>query len=174
MKVKKALRSFWKFYWKDNSFLSYVFFIVFTYLAFKYFLYPGFLLVTGLSDVLAIMTPSMEHSGNESVYFYDYYEELGYSPDSFDFDNGLNIGDVIFVKKVENYSVGEVIVFKSPYYENKLVHRVAQIEPLRTKGDNNAVSFIFDTVITEVYGKVVFKIPFFGLPRYLMYKITGL
>jgi len=174
MKVKKALRSFWKFYWKDNSFLSYVFFIVFTYLAFKFVLYPGFLLVTGLSDVLAIMTPSMEHSGNESAYFYGYYEELGYSPDSFDFSNGLNIGDVIFVKKAENYSVGEVIVFKSPYYENKLVHRVAQIEPLRTKGDNNAVSFIFDTVITEVYGKVVFKIPFLGLPRYLLYKITGL
>lgn len=174
MKVKKALKRFWKFYWKDNSFLSYVFFIVFTFLAFKFVLYPGFLLITGLSDVLAIMTPSMEHSGNESTYFVEYYENLGYSPDNFEFNNGLNIGDVILVKKVENYSVGDVIVFKSPYYENKLVHRVAQLDPLKTKGDNNAVSFIFDTVITEVYGKVIFKIPFLGLPRFLLYKITGL
>jgi len=174
MKVKKALRKFWNFYWKDNSFASYVFFIVFTLLAFKFVLYPGFLLVTGLSDVLAIMTPSMEHSGNESAYYYGYYNNLGYDPESFGFNQGLNIGDVIFVKKYGNYSVGDVIVFSSPYYENKLVHRVAQVNPLKTKGDNNQASFIFDTVITEVYGKVIFKIPLLGLPRYLMYRITGL
>jgi len=174
MNLKKAFNKFWKFYWKDNTFASYVFFIVFTYLAFKFAIYPGFLFITGLSDILAIMTPSMEHSGNESIYFYDYYENLGYLADDFDFNDGLNVGDVILVKVVENYSVGDIIVFKSPYYQNKLVHRVAQIDPLKTKGDNNPTSFIFDTVITEVYGKAVFKIPFIGLPRYLLYRITGL
>jgi signal peptidase I len=174
MKIKESLKKFWKFYWKDSSLASYIFFIAFTYLAFTFVLYPGFLFITGLSDVLAIMTPSMEHSGNESAYFYDYYESLNYSAGSFSFNDGLNIGDVIFVKKYANYSVGDVIVFKSPYYENKLVHRIAQLNPLRTKGDNNPESFIFDTVITQVYGKVILKIPFIGLPRYLMYKITGL
>jgi len=174
MKLKKAFRKFWNFYWKENSFLSYVFFIIFTYLAFKFVLFPGFLFITGLSDVLAIMTPSMEHSGNEQAYYYDYYSNLGYNSSEFVFNKGLNIGDVILVKKFENYSVGEVIVFKSPYYENKLVHRIAELDPLKTKGDNNANSYIFDTIITEVYGKVVYKIPFLGLPRYLLYIITGL
>ncbi|MDD2678964.1 MAG: hypothetical protein PHT91_01210 [Candidatus Nanoarchaeia archaeon] len=174
MKIKKALRDFWKFYWKDNSFASYAFFMIFTYLVLRFALFPGFLLITGLSDVLSIMTPSMEHSGSEQAYFYDYYSALGYDAEDFDFNSGLNVGDVIFVKECENYSVGDIIVFKSPYYENKLVHRVAQDEPLKTKGDNNPSSYVFDTIITEVYGKVVFKMPYFGLPRYLLYRITGL
>lgn len=174
MKLKKTLKSFWKFYWKDNSLASYAFFIIFTYLALRFALYPGFLFIFGLSDVLAIMTPSMEHSGNENLYYYDYYESLGFNASEFDFKNGINIGDVIFVKEYRQYSVGDIIVFKSPYYQNKLVHRIAQLEPLRTKGDNNAESYIFDTTISEVYGKVVFKIPYLGLPRYLIYAITGL
>ncbi len=173
MNIKKALKSFWKFYWQDESLASYAFFIIFTYLAFTYIIYPGFLYLTGLSDILAIMTPSMEHSGNEEAYFFDYYESLGYNASNFPFNKGLNVGDVIIVKKYDNYSVGDVIVFKSPYYPNKLVHRVVQLDTLRTKGDNNVESYIFDTIISEVYGKVIFRIPFIGYPRYLLYKITG-
>lgn len=177
MRAQSVLKKFWKFYWQDNSIASYVFFIIFTYLAFKFVLFPAFLLLTGLSDVVAIMTPSMEHADFEQFYYYNYFESLNYSAeeiDNFPYHEGLNVGDVILAKKTNSYEVGDVIVFTSDYYPDKLVHRVASADPLKTKGDNNPQSYVFDENIREVIGEVVLRIPFIGLPRYWMYELLGI
>lgn len=176
-KLKKYLRKFWKFYWKDNTIASYLFFIIFTFVMFKFVLFPGFLLITGLSDVVAIMTNSMEHSDFEDYYFYDYYQGMNYTleeVENFPYSNGLYVGDVILAKKTNDYQVGDVIVFTSDYYPNKLVHRVAGVNPIITKGDNNPASYDFDTHVREVIGEVVLRIPLIGIPRYWMYELLGI
>jgi len=170
------LKKLWKFYWNDDSLISYAFFLVVTYLLFKFVLFPGFLLVTGLSDIVAIMTPSMEHVGFEDYYFYDYFQTLNYTAgeiNAFPYSNGLYVGDVVFVENTTDYEVGDIIVFYSPYYPDKLIHRVISVNPLTTKGDNNPQSYAFDTHISTVIGKVVFKLPWIGYPRYLMYAVFG-
>jgi len=175
---KNFFKKLWHFYWKEDSLLSYAFFLIVTYLLLRFAIYPGFLFITGLNDIVAIMTSSMEHSGSEELFFYSYFEDnLNYTREEIDnlpFSNGLNRGDVIFVKQTNNYTQGDVIVFFSPYYPNKLVHRLVSEEPLMTKGDNNPQSYNFDTTISEVVGEVVFKIPYLGLPRYWMYLIFGI
>ncbi|MBN1923897.1 MAG: hypothetical protein JW791_04010 [Nanoarchaeota archaeon] len=174
---ENVFKKFWKFYWEDNSLISYVFFIIITYFAFKYVLFPAFLFITGLSDVVAIMTPSMEHAGFEQYYYYDYFEKLNYTADEiehFPHSNGLNVGDVILVKEKDSYEVGDVIVFYSPYYPDKLVHRLVNVENLTTKGDNNPVSYVFDQNINEILGEAFIKLPLIGLPRYWMYLLLGI
>jgi hypothetical protein len=176
MTKKDFWKRLWKFYWKDNSIASYVFFIVVTYVVFKFVLLPGFLFITGLSDVVAIMTSSMEHSDFVQYYYYTYFEELNYTSeeiDNFPYSEGLYIGDVILAREKESYEVGDVIVFQSDYYPDKLVHRVVSTDPVVTKGDNNPTSYVFDLNVKKVVGEVVFRIPYLGLPRYWMYKLLG-
>lgn len=175
-KVKDSLKKLWKFYWEDNSILSYVFFIIVTYFAFKYVLFPLFLFVTGLSDVVAIMTSSMEHSDFEDYYYYDFFENMNYSTEeinNFPYSEGLYVGDVILAKKTNDYQIGDVLVYNSDYYPDKLVHRVVSTDPIITKGDNNPISYVFDQNVKEVIGEVVLRIPYLGLPRYWMYKLLG-
>lgn len=177
MNLKKGLKRLWKFYWEDNSILSYLFFIIVTYVTFKFLLFPLVLNVTGLSDVVAIMTTSMVHEGFEEFYYYDYFQSLNFSTseiNNFPYSNGLYIGDVLLVKETSDYEVGDVIVFKSPYYPKKLIHRVVRTNPLTTKGDNNANIYSFDKNISEVIGEVVFRIPLIGYPRFLMYELLGI
>ncbi|VVB74509.1 Uncharacterised protein [Candidatus Tiddalikarchaeum anstoanum] len=180
MKFKpgKFLKKFWHFYWEEESLISYVFFIIFTYLVFRFVAFPTFLYATGLSDVVAVMSSSMEHSGNENTYFYPYFEDLGYNRsgiESFPYSDGLYIGDVLFVKNVESYKVGDVIIYYSQEFGNKVIHRIVETNPvIITKGDNNDRSLFFEYNVSNIIGEPVFKIGFLGIPRWLLYKITGI
>jgi signal peptidase len=87
----------------------------------------------------------------------------------------LNVGDIIIVQGVPasqiyaNYTTGDVVVYRSPYYSEKLiVHRAVNKVPnsdgtwtITTKGDNNAGP---DSPFHESYliGKVVARIPYVG------------
>jgi hypothetical protein len=175
--MKSFLRKVWNFYWKGESVLSYAFFIIVTYLAFRFVLFPGFLLVTGLSDVVAIMSESMEHVGNEDAYYYQYFETNGYNRsvvDAFPYTTGLYVGDVLLVKETNNYSVGDVVIYYSPEFGNKIIHRIVSTDPIVTKGDNNPRSLFFEYNVTQIVGRPVLKIPFLGLPRWLLYKLVGI
>lgn len=176
MNSKNFLKKIWNFYWKEESILSYVFFVVITYLALKFLLLPGFLLITNLSDIVAIMSSSMEHSGMEDLYYDTYFMNLNYSINdinNFAYSNGLNIGDVILVRQTNNYTVGDIIVFYGEGFNDKIIHRIVSTDPLTTKGDNNIDSYSFDQNITHVVGEVVLRIPFLGYPRWLMYLALG-
>ena len=171
------LKRIWNFYWKDNSLLSYAFFIIVTYVAFKFVLFPAFLFITGLSDIVAIMSNSMEHSGFEEYYFYDYFNTINFTNaqiNNLAYSDGLNVGDVILVKPMDSYEVGDVIVFISPFYPEKLVHRIVSTDPLMTKGDNNPISYTFDKNISNIIGEAVFRIPYLGLPRFWLYQLIGI
>ncbi len=136
----KNLKKFWKWMWNDDSFLSYVVFLIFIVVFFKFIFFPtlSFLLNTEY-PIVAIVSGSMEHKIvnnkicdkhileykenylNLSNYWKlcgDYYKKnYNISKDlfsKFPYKNGLNIGDVIILygKDPKKINVGDVIVFK--------------------------------------------------------------
>ncbi len=175
--MKKFLKKFWKFYWEDDSIISYIFFIIVTYIFLKYIALPAFLFVFGLSDVVSVMTTSMVHGSNTEKYFYDYYKDLNFSRNEindFPFSKGLYEGDALIIKEYDDFEVGDVIVFYSEDLNRKIIHRVIDTNPLTTKGDNNRESYPFDKNVTNIIGRPIIKIPYIGYPRWLLYNITGL
>ena len=87
--------------------------------------------------------------------------------EDWDFQNGLNKGDVIFIVRTKNIEVGDVIIFEGGA-TYPIIHRVVDAEePYATKGDNyktNSYQLSTEKSITEeqVYGKAIFKIPAIG------------
>jgi len=74
----------------------------------------------------------------------------------------FNVGDLLFVVRAENVSVGDVIAFRQS--QTIIVHRVvnATAEGFRTKGDAYAQPDPWVVKPAEVYGKVVASVPLLG------------
>ena len=81
----------------------------------------------------------------------------------------LNKNDVIFVKKcnIEEIEVEDIISFIKD--DEIITHRVIEIKEenktikYRTKGDNNEIRDNFLVEYSEIYGKMLFKIPKIGI-----------
>ena len=180
MKAKDVAKKFWHIYWEDNSLLSYIVFFVVTYLVLKFVAFPVFLFATGLSDVTAVMTESMVHYKDINQTYYTWMLEHNFTMDEiekFPFKNGLNVGDVVFVKRLKSpdeIKLGGVIVFYGPRGYS-IIHRVVKIEgdTFTTKGDANPRSAYYETNIKfeDIKGKAIFKIPYLGYPRVLLGKL---
>ncbi len=96
-------------------------------------------------------------------------------------------GDIVIVKGIDisEVKVGDIIVFRNPYTNRDVVHRVVYkgIKNgkiyLITKGDNDKTNPFPDQVVgaappvtREIFiGKVIMIIPYVGYPRYLLYLI---
>lgn len=97
----------------------------------------------------------------------------------------INVQDAIVIKRInpEDIEQGDIISFlaTNSYYQGKVItHRVIGIEEsqdgqllFRTKGDNNNV--VDGTLVNEdnVYGKVIFRIPFLGYVRQFLSTYFG-
>ncbi len=79
----------------------------------------------------------------------------------------LNVGDLIFVKKVSNeneLSVGDIITFEEEGASQTITHRIVNIvdedgvKAFETKGDNNSSNDISLIPSDRVVGKVFFKV----------------
>ncbi len=81
-----------------------------------------------------------------------------------------NKGDLLIVVKADpqKLKVGDVIVFNAPWSSKPVVHRIVRIENrggvLRfyTKGDNNIVPDPGYRTPNDLYGVVIFHVPFVG------------
>ena len=73
----------------------------------------------------------------------------------------LSAGDLIIVKKTENYKQNDIVVFQDE--KSLVVHRIIEVdgETITTKGDANKAADE-PISITDVKGKVLFWIPFAG------------
>lgn len=139
MKILKLLKKFWRFTWKDDSFLSYVSALLVSLIFIKFILFPGLSLIFQTDyPVVAIVSGSMEHKisdgrvcssslinqKNSNLNFEEYWNFCGYYYENnfnlnssyfetFPFSSGLNIGDmmVLYGKKIEKIQVGDVLVF---------------------------------------------------------------
>jgi len=214
------LKKFWYYIWYDDSFGSYVANFVFAYIFIKFLLFPtmGFILGTDY-PIVAIVSGSMEHkivngqicankiiSSNKDLDYDswwsncgDYYEKnFNLSKEeflSFEYKNGLNIGDVLVLrgKEPKNIDVGEVLIFipqDKNFYLTKgpVIHRVIKKwvddngkTHFQTKGDHNSKSFKnFENDIIEdnVLAVSGVRIPFIGYAKIWMtniiYFVTGI
>ena len=110
------------------------------------------------------------------------------------FSHTLHVGDIIIIQKVDptnlnaNYPNSDIIVYKNPNSDTPIVHRIAAKQEIngtlyfKTKGDGNAAPNVwpnlpnyYDDIPTSngvpqnlVEGKVVLRIPWFGLVTLFM------
>ncbi|MFA5405809.1 MAG: signal peptidase I [Candidatus Nanoarchaeia archaeon] len=185
MSFKHNLRSLSKFLnwlFKGKSLASQVAFLVFAYLSFKFILFPGFLGLTGLTDVVAVISGSMHHQpGSVENTFTGWLTFNGFNEttiSSWPFEHGMDVGDAVTIVQGE-ISIGDVVIY---YYDNKMIiHRVINITNIEginyytTKGDANPESLTFEVMIPEsrIVGKASNRVPWIGWPRTIMYYLIG-
>ena len=170
-------KKIWHFLWDEESVVSYVVFIAVAFIVLKFLVFPGVLFVTGYSDIAAVVSTSMYHGDAQFNHsFYAWLEFNGYDiseVNEWPFQEGLNVGDVILVKKFppEQIAVGDIVLFYAP--QGQIIHRVIKTSQVgndtffTTKGDANVASLTIEKDIpySEIKGKLVSKIPFLGYPK---------
>ncbi len=180
MKVKETLRKVYNFLFKEESIYSYIAFTILAYLFLKFLFLPGILLAFNLTDISAIVTGSMVHNELTNYTYRDWLIFHGYNySDDWPYPNGINIGDVVLIRKVppNEIHIGDVIMYKVGNYE--IVHRVINKtdDHFQTKGDANPymLPFEYNVSYAQIKGKVVGKIPYLGWPKVLLtYLIMGI
>lgn len=97
----------------------------------------------------------------------------------------INVEDAIIIlrKEPEELKVKDIITFNSndPRYSGlTITHRIVGIEKMsngeiffRTKGDNNNVEDATLVPSSNVYGKVILKIPLIGYIQYILLQVYG-
>lgn len=167
----------WRFLWDEESILSYIVFIAVAFIFLKFLVFPGVLMVTGYSDIAAVVSGSMYHGDPQFNHSFNAWLEFhGYTKEqvsTWPYQDGLNVGDVILVKKfpADQIMVGDVILFYAP--QGQIIHRVISTKQVNnetfytTKGDANVASLTVENDIpySEIKGKLVSKIPFLGYPK---------
>ena len=188
IKFKKTLRKIWHFIWEDDSLLSWIVNIILAFIIVKFILYPGLGLLLGNSyPVVAVVSGSMEHNGNNFEKWWSMneqlYSKLNISKEEFNtysFKNGFNKGDLMVIRGVDDIKKGDVIVFMGEMSE-PIIHRVIKTDRegdnilVQTKGDNNIGSRSDELRITKdrIIGKAVFRIPYLGWFKLGFLILTG-
>lgn len=129
-------------------------------------------LILGLqnpSPMMGVEGTSMIHPDNS---WSNYYEERGYDPDEFPFQDGLQPNDLVIIKGIgstQNVEVGDVIVWKDETGRST-IHRVVDVSKgprgwyFKTKGDHNLIKDPYIIRPDDVLGKAIFSIPYLGYP----------
>jgi signal peptidase I len=183
------LKQFWNFIWNGESLLSWVAFIFFAFIIIKFIFFPVLSFITGTSLPLVIVEScSMYHGTNFDNWWEikgGWYEERGITKEEFSefrFKNGFNKGDIFFILgiKKDKIEIGDTIIFWSA--GKPIIHRVVNLEPLATKGDNNPGFLknnngnnegIDETNIREeeIVGKATLvRIPYLGWVKLIFYE----
>lgn len=189
MQEENLLKRFWTFLQKD-SFPSLIVVLIIAFILIRFLFFPILSLLTGTALPLVIVEScSMYHSerGLEGVFERsDLYEENGIFIDEtgkWDFKEGFNKGDVIFVIGPEDIEVGDVIIFQGGV-ATPIIHRVISISEedgekiYSTKGDNNLgqlkppMNPTDETRIHEdqVIGKALFRLPAIGWIKLIFFE----
>lgn len=178
----RSSSKFFKWLFKGKSLSSHIAFLLVAYFGLKFVLFPLFLELFGLVDVVAVISNSMHHqAGVINNTFTGWLVFNGYNQTEFNewpFHYGLDMGDAVIVVN-EEIVVGDVIVY---YHTNDMIiHRVVNMTFINgvsyydTKGDANPNSLSFEFMIPEsqVIGKARFRVPLIGWPRTLLYYLIG-
>jgi hypothetical protein len=179
MEIPPQIKKGWDFLWHGKSIYSYIAFLLVSFLLLKFVIYPGFLLITGWTDVVAVLSSSMYHGETIDATFYSWLDEREYNYSDWPFQGGLNVGDAVVVvdAEPEEILVGDVIVFIAETGE-PIIHRVIAKEDgkFTTKGDANHNTIYFERNISyeRIVGKAVGAVPLIGYPRVLMSRILGI
>jgi len=189
-KLIKAFKRLISYSWYGEDFFSYIVFFLLVYLGYKIILTPLFLLFFKTKIPFnVIISESMEHHNLEFNKWWElnglYFKKFNISKEEFEqfpFKNGLNIGDFVLIlgKNKKDVRLGDIIVYHVNYKgkEMDIIHRVIKIKKengkicFETVGDNNkGIQLPFERNICKIEGVLVFRIPYLGYPRYLIYRI---
>ena len=197
--IKGIYRRFIRFL-NEDSFLSWIVNIALAFVLIRFIVYPLLGLVLGTSfPIVAVVSGSMEHPGGFDEWWgspaivdgnrltqADYYAQYSIGMEDFrefSFRNGFNTGDIKVLRGVpaEDLEVGDVIVFRTDG-RDPIIHRVIEKNlngdsvTFVTKGDNNPVSYEFESEITEdeIIGKSIFRIPFLGYVKIWFFDIISI
>lgn len=177
------MKKVWHFIWHSNSVLSWIVCIILAVLLIKYIIFPGlgFVLNTNY-PVVAVISGSMSQPDGWWDSQGSWYTERGITKDqfsSFALSQGFNRGDIIVLRGVPEYNVGDVIVFVSNFPE-PVIHRVIDKSEedtiyYTTKGDNVNQVQEFERKIhpDQILGKGVFRVPYLGYIKiFAMYPVN--
>ena len=93
----------------------------------------------------------------------------------YDFSDGLEVGEMLFIVNDADFEVGDIIV----YHGNRaypIIHRIVSIDEngIKTKGDRNTIPDPGYISESSIYGKVVVKFPLLGWVKIVFTDITGI
>ncbi len=189
MSLKTGLKRFWKFLWESDSWASWITLLVIAFLLVRLVIFPVLGLALGGTELplVVIESQSMEHSGSFEDWLGshgEWYFENNISREemiSWEFREGLDKGDIVITKKVENYKIGEVIIFKVKEQKTPIIHRIVkyddQEDEFETKGDNNIDQIPYERAIgqDQIVSKALVRIPKIGLIKvYLVERLRAL
>ena len=174
MKIKHYLKQFWYFIWEDNSIWSWFANIIIAFILIKYLIFPfmGFVLGSEF-PVVAVVSTSMQHRGSFDSWwstqeaFYGEFDIKKQDFENFVFKDGLDKGDVIVLFSPKHLVLGDVLVFLAKD-KRPIIHRVIDLDPIQTKGDNNNGQIMTDVLnekdVSREYfiGKAGLRIPWIG------------
>jgi len=133
--------------------------------------------------MVAVVSNSMKHESTIQTTHYRWLEEkLGYNEtyiNSWPVKNGFSVGDMPIIRGVEEYKVGDVIVYSVPGSKAPIIHRIIKINDdgsYQTKGDNNNGQLRYELSVAKqnVHGKVIFVIPKLGYFKVMVNKLLGI
>jgi len=195
MKEKSKLKNFFKKFWfllfEDDSLKGWIISIILLFVFIKFIFFPGLSLITGTSLPLAIVESCSMYHGESFEFNFDIWWEsnkakydlfnINYDEFSkFNFKNGFNKGDILFIIKAkpETLEIGDVIIFNGNQ-KNPIIHRVVNIQKenenyiFSTLGDNNKAQLSFETSIGEnqLIGKAILKVsPYLGWGKLVFFE----
>jgi len=162
--------------WWGNALLGILFAAIF------YFIILRFVLGTDL-PMVAVVSNSMKHESTIQTTHYTWLKEkLGYNEtyiNSWSARNGFSKGDMPIIRGVEEYKVGDVIVYSVSGSSAPIIHRIIKINEdntYQTKGDNNNGQARYELAVAkqQVHGKVIFVIPKLGYFKVMVNKLVGI
>lgn len=201
-KPKEFWGKIWYFLWDDDSIWSWIVNIILAFVLIKFMIYPLLGLFLGTTyPIVAVVSGSMEHSGDFTAWWGssavcttgickqgDWYGENEITKEDFlkyPFTNGFNTGDIMILKGKDpkNINVGDIIVYKSKYRSDPIIHRVVKKwyqdgkMHFTTKGDHNQALHLGigeqDITQDQLLGKAWFRIPYLGWIKIGFSKMTG-
>jgi hypothetical protein len=188
--MKKGLKKFWNFIWKDESILGWLTFILILFFLTKFIFLPLLSLIAGSALPLAIVESCSMYHAEGFPSFNNWWEENQNKYSEFNVSktefrnfplyNGFNKGDIILITRAntEKLKVGEIIVFEAKR-TNPIIHRIVAIKEIEgkkvfsTQGDNNSDQHPFEKEISEkqIIGKATIKVaPYVGWIKLLFFE----
>ena len=169
MTFTNYIKKFWNFLKKD-TWPSWIVSIILIIIFIKLIFFPALSLLTNTPLPLVVVEScSMYHESSfeewweKNKAWYESKEIIKSEFESFQFKNGLNKGDIIFVLGKNQYNLGDIIIFKAPT-KHPLIHRIVELNSISTKGDHNTNQLPIEQNIQEdkIIGKATLKIPLLG------------
>lgn len=101
-------------------------------------------------------------------FFLDYYQIRVLKVVTSSMEPKIKRGSIVFIKKENNFKVGDIASYQTPASKNIVTHRVVKIFKLQCnyyfnfKGDANETIDPLPISDSEIIGKYFFSIPFLG------------